>query len=65
MDISANSTLNIAKVCLGFATNDVQLTDIYLTNFYVTFKIYHIIACIKLIRPLYKEDASSPQKYRK
>ena len=24
MDISANSTLNVAKVCLGFAIYDVQ-----------------------------------------
>ena len=37
MDISANKTLNIAKVCLGFAMYDVQLPDISLTNF-----LYHI-----------------------
>ena len=37
MDISANLTLNIATVCLGFATYDVQLPDIYRTNFYITF----------------------------
>ena len=39
MDISANYTLNIAKVCLGFVTYDVQLPDIYLEIFYITFKI--------------------------
>ena len=33
MDISANQTLNIAKVCLRFATYDVQLPDIYLAIF--------------------------------
>ena len=33
MDISAISTLNIAKVCLGFSTYDVQLPDIYVANF--------------------------------
>ena len=33
MDISANSTLNVAKVCLGFATYNVQLPDIYVSNF--------------------------------
>ena len=27
MEISANQTLNIARVCLGFATYDVQLPD--------------------------------------
>ena len=37
MDISANLTLNVAKVCLGFATYDVQLPDIYLTNFLYKF----------------------------
>ena len=31
MDISANQTLNIATVCLGFATYDVQSPDIYRT----------------------------------
>ena len=25
MDISANQTLNIAKVCIGFTTNDILL----------------------------------------
>ena len=39
MDTSANQTLNIAKVCLGFATYDVQLPDIYLVNFYGSLKI--------------------------
>ena len=29
MNISANLTLNIATVCLRFATYDVQLPDIY------------------------------------
>ena len=33
MDILANKTLNIAKVCLGFATYDVQLPDISPANF--------------------------------
>ena len=37
MDISANSTFNFAKVCLGFATYDVILPDIYLTNFLYLF----------------------------
>ena len=37
MDISANLTLNIAKVCLGFATYDVQLPENYLTNFLYNF----------------------------
>ena len=35
MDISANQALNIAKVYLGFATYDVHLPDIYLTNFFI------------------------------
>ena len=39
MDISANLTLNIAKVCLVFAINDVQLSDISLTNFLYHFQI--------------------------
>ena len=33
MDISANQTLNIAKVCLGYSPYDVQLPDIYVSNF--------------------------------
>ena len=33
MDESANSTLNVAKICLGFVTYDVQLPDIYVSNF--------------------------------
>ena len=33
MDISANSTLNVAKVGLGFATYDVQLPDVYVSKF--------------------------------
>ena len=37
MDISANLTLNIVKVYLGFETYDVQLPDIYLTNFLYNF----------------------------
>ena len=37
MDISANWTLNIAKVCLEFAIYDVQLPDISLTNFVYNF----------------------------
>ena len=37
MAISANQALNIEKVCLGFATYDVQLRDIYLTNFLYNF----------------------------
>ena len=28
-----NSTLNVAKVCLEFATYDIQLPDIYVSNF--------------------------------
>ena len=39
MDISANKTLNIAKVYLGFLTYDDQLPVIYVTNFHITFKI--------------------------
>ena len=37
MAISANKALNIEKVCLGFATFDVQLPDIYITNFLYNF----------------------------
>ena len=37
MNISANLTLNIATVFLGFATYDVQLPDIYRTNFLYNF----------------------------
>ena len=37
MDISANQTLNIARVCVGFAIYDVQLPDICLTHF-----LYHL-----------------------
>ena len=33
MEISANKTLDTAKVCLGFAMYDVQLPNIYHTNF--------------------------------
>ena len=33
MDISANQTLNIAKVCLEVSTYDVQLPDIYVSNY--------------------------------
>ena len=32
-EISTYETLNNAKVCLGFAMYDVQLPDIFLTNF--------------------------------
>ena len=39
MDVSANQTLNIAKVCVKFATYDVKLPDHYVSNFYITFKI--------------------------
>ena len=40
MDVSANKTLYIAKVCLGFATHDIQLPDIYVAIFFfITFKI--------------------------
>ena len=39
MEVSAYSTLNIAKVYLGFATYGVELPDIYVSNFYQTFKI--------------------------
>ena len=52
MAISANQALNIEKVCLGFATYDGQLPDVYLTNFLYNFKIEHIIACSRFIRPL-------------
>ena len=45
MDISGKYTLDIAKVCLGFATNDVQSPSKF---FYLTFKIYHIIALVDL-----------------
>ena len=38
MDILAYLTLDIAKVCLGFATYDVQLPNIYLTHFYIILK---------------------------
>ena len=34
MDISANQTLNIATVCLGFAIYDVQLSETYRLNFF-------------------------------
>ena len=37
MDVSANKTINIAKVCLGFPTYDVQLPDIYLKNYLYNF----------------------------
>ena len=39
MDISANYsyTLNVAKVCLVCSTYDVQLPDIYVTNFLSNF----------------------------
>ena len=37
MNISANLTLKIATICLGFATYDVQLPDIYHTNFLYNF----------------------------
>ena len=33
MDVSANQTLNVSKVCLGFATYDVKLPDIYVSSF--------------------------------
>ena len=39
MDMSAYSTLNIAKVCLRFATYNVQLPDISLTNVLYKYKI--------------------------
>ena len=32
MNISANSTVNIAKVCVGFATYKVQLPDTTLNS---------------------------------
>ena len=43
IDISANQTLNIVRVCLIFAIYDVQLPDIYLANFLYNFKnlTYH------------------------
>ena len=37
MDISANQALNIGEVCLGLAIYDIQLPDIYLTNFLCNF----------------------------
>ena len=33
MDLSANQTLNIAKVCLGVSPYDFQLPDIYVSNY--------------------------------
>ena len=45
MDISANQALNIGKVCLGLAIYDVQLPDIYLTNFLCTYN--NRISCFK------------------
>ena len=38
MDISVNLALNILKICLGFATYDVQLPDINLANFLYNLK---------------------------
>ena len=45
---------DVAEVCLGFAIYDIQLPDISLTNFYITFKIKRIIACSRFIRPFVK-----------
>ena len=37
MDVSSNSTLNIAKVFLRFATYDVELPDMYVSHFLYKF----------------------------
>ena len=37
MNLSANETLNIAKVFLGVSIYDVQLPDIYVSNFLYNF----------------------------